>query len=119
MLPLFTLLAQNEVTYPSVSLGFTIPPFNEVLTFVIRFLFIVSGLMAILFLLLGGLAWITSGGSKEGVDKAREKIQQAIIGLIVIFATLTLVGVIEQIFFNDTTGGLGVTRPIKFPKLIK
>jgi len=98
----------------TVKLGFTVPSFDTVLSFIIRFFFIVSGLVALLYLLLGALSWITSGGNKESVDKAREKIQAALIGLILIFVVLAIVSVIENIF----SLGLGITKPIVFPKLI-
>lgn len=122
---LMNLLAQgvtNEPTtpvggssYSAVNLGFTIPSFDAVLTFIIRFFFIVAGLIAILYLLLGALGWITSGGNKESVDKAREKIQNALIGVILIFAVLAIVGVLE----NVLGFGMGITKPIVFPQLIK
>lgn len=106
--------ALPNVTSAPVALGFTIPTFSEVLTFIIRFFFIVAGLVAIIYLLLGALAWITSGGNKENVDKAREKIQNALIGVILIFAVLAIIGVVENIF----SLGLGITKPILFPQLI-
>jgi len=106
-----------DVQYPQVNLGFTIPKFNDVLTFGIRFFFIVAGLVALLYLLLGALAWITSGGNKESVDKAREKIQAALVGLILIFVVLAIIAVIENIFFLPNQG-LGLTKPIVFPGLI-
>ncbi|MEK7597132.1 MAG: hypothetical protein AAB441_00625 [Patescibacteria group bacterium] len=107
----------GDVPLPKVDLGFAIPQFNEVLTFIIRFFFIIAGLVALVFLLLGALSWITSGGNKESVDKAREKIQAAIVGLILIFVVLATVAVIENIFFPGDTG-LGVTKQIVFPGLI-
>ena len=110
-------LAAQDVSYAPVTLGFKVPVFNEVLTFVIRFFFIIAGLVALLYLLLGALSWITSGGNKESVDKAREKIQAALIGLILIFVVLALVAVIENIFFPGNSG-LGITKPIVFPGLI-
>jgi cbb3-type cytochrome oxidase subunit 3 len=120
--PLGKMLAQLPTTTfntvssnANVNLGFAIPSFDTVLSFGIRFLFIVAGLIALLYLLLGALAWITSGGNKESVDKAREKIQAALVGLILIFAVLAIVAVIENIF----SLGLGLTRPIVFPKLIQ
>lgn len=105
---------RTETSNSNVNLGFRVPSFDTVLSFAIRFLFIVAGLVALLYLLLGALAWITSGGNKESVDKAREKIQAALIGIILIFAVLAIVGVVENIF----SLGLGITRPIVFPKLI-
>ncbi len=121
MLNLFTLLSQTQpstdvgsISYSNVKLGFQIPSFDAVLTFIIRGFFIVAGLVALLYLLMGALAWITSGGNKENVDKAREKIQAALIGVILVFVVLAIVGVVE----NMLNLGLGVTREIVFPKLI-
>lgn len=102
-------------TVSKVSPGFTIPGFDQVLTFIIRMFFIVAGLVALIYLLLGALTWITSGGNKENVDKAREKIQAALVGIILIFLVLAIVGVVENIF----SLGLGITKDIVFPKLIQ
>jgi cytochrome bd-type quinol oxidase subunit 2 len=113
----FLAVMAQDVSYAPVTLGFKIPVFNEVLTFIIRFFFIIAGLVALLYLLLGALSWITSGGNKESVDKAREKIQAALIGLILIFVVLAIVAVIENIFFPGNSG-LGITKPIVFPGLI-
>ena len=117
MLAFFTVLAQ-DISYAPVNLGWRIPAFDEALTFLIRTFFVVAGLLAVLYLLLGAMAWITSGGNKENVDKAREKIQAALIGLIILFLILTIVGVVEQIVFPPTSG-LGIMKPIKFNVLIK
>ncbi len=117
MLSFFTVLAQ-DVTVAQVQVGFTIPDFGDVLTFVIRLFFIIAGLMAMLYLLLGAFSWITSGGNKEAVDKARDKIMNAVIGVVLIFAALAIVGLIEQLFF-PVGSGLGITRPIRFQKLVK
>ncbi|MDO8741801.1 MAG: hypothetical protein Q7J11_01505 [Candidatus Roizmanbacteria bacterium] len=104
--------------YGKVLLGFRIPDITDILTFVFRFFFIVAGLIALLYLLLGAMAWITSGGNKESVDKAREKIQAAVIGLVLIFVVLAIVIVIENVFFLPGQG-LGLSKPIVFPGLIQ
>jgi len=117
MLTFLTVLADDITSIP-VDLKFKIPAFDQVLTFIIRFFFIIAGLVALIYLLLGALAWITSGGNKESVDKAREKIQNAIIGVILIFVVLAVVGVMENMFFPAGCG-LGITKSICFPKLIQ
>lgn len=117
MLDFLTVHAQ-DVTVAQVQVGFTIPQFGDVLTFIIRIFFILSGLIAMLFLLLGAFAWITSGGNKEAVDKARDKIMNAVVGVILIFAVLAIVGLMEQLFF-PADSGLGITKPIKFQRLVK
>lgn len=104
-----------DISYAPVKLGFSVPSLDQVLTFLIRGFFVISGLVALIYLLLGALSWITSGGNKENVDKAREKIQAALIGVILVFIVIALVGVIE----NVLSLGLGITRPIVFPKLIQ
>jgi len=107
-----------DAIYPKVQLGFKIPDISQILTFILRFFFIIAGLVALLYLLLGALSWITSGGNKESVDKAREKIQAAVVGLILIFVVLALVIVIETVFFIPGEG-LGISKPIHFPGLVE
>lgn len=107
--------AVNTYPVPTVSLGFAVPTFAQVLTFLIRLFFVIAGIVALLYLLLGAFGWITSGGNKEAVDKAREKIQAALIGLILIFAVLAIVTVMENIL----SIGLGISKPIEFPQLIQ
>ena len=114
----FLIVHAQDVTIAPVQVGFTIPQFGDVLTFIIRFFFIIAGLVAMLYLLLGAFAWITSGGNKESVDKARDKIMNAVIGIILIFAVLAVVGLIEQLLFPDRSG-LGITKPIRFQRLVK
>ncbi len=102
----------------TVDVGFKIPDISTVLTFILRTFFVIAGIITILYLLLGAFAWITSGGNKESVDKAREKIQNAIVGMILIFAVLAVVTLIEQVLF-PAGSGLGITKPIKFQRLIQ
>ncbi len=111
-LNLFTVYAADA----QVSLPFQIPSLGDLLTFFIRIFFIIAGLTALLFLLTGALQWITSGGSKENVDKARERIQQALIGVILIVAVLTLITLFEQVIFNKQIC-FGISCPIDFKSL--
>ena len=87
---------------------------SDVITFLIRGFFMVAGLAAILYLLMGAFSWVTSGGNKENVEKAREKIQAAVLGLIIIFIVLSLVVLVESIF----NVGLGISKEIKVPTLV-
>lgn len=107
-----------DYTVVPVDVGFKIPDFGEVLTFLIRTFFIIGGIMALLYLLLGAFSWITSGGNKESVDKARDKITNALIGVILIFVVLAAVTVVEQILF-PAGSGLGITKPIQFKRLVQ
>jgi hypothetical protein len=97
------------------NIGFVPPSFQDILTFGIRLFFVIAGLAALFYLLLGALGWITSGGSKEGVDKAREKITAAVIGLVLVFVVFGIVALLEVVLNR----GFGVTKSIDLPTLIK
>lgn len=99
-------------------LGFRIPSLSEVLTFAIRAFFIIAGLVALVFLLLGALAWITSGGDKESVSKAQSKITSAIIGVILIVVVLAIIVTLEQVVFAGRLC-LGLSCPITIPSLLQ
>ena len=99
-------------------LGFAIPSLGDILTFFIRAFFAIAGISALFYLLLGAFAWITSGGDKDSITAAREKIQAAIIGLILIVAVLALIWTLEQVVFAKRIC-LGVSCPVTIPGLIK
>jgi hypothetical protein len=98
-------------------LGFRVPNLSDVMTFAIRMVFVIGGLAALFFLLLGAIAWITSGGDKDAVSKAQAKIQAAIIGVIMIAVVLALVVTLEQIVFARKIC-LGLSCPITLPSLL-
>lgn|SRR3989338_3622405 len=66
----------------------------------------------------GGLAWIVSGGNKESVEKARDKIVAALIGVIIMVAVLSLVVALEQVVFKQSIC-FGISCPITLPDLLK
>lgn len=101
----------------SVSLGWTIPSIGEILTFVIRFFFVMAGLLALFFLLLGALGWVTSGGSKEGVEKAREKIVAAVVGVVLIVVVLSIIWTLEKVVFHCNIC-FGIACPLTIPSII-
>lgn len=106
------------VQVDQTALGFQIPSLSDILTFLIRFFFVIAGLAALLYLLLGAFAWITSGGNKEGVEKAREKIQAAVIGVILIVITLAIIWTLEQVIFAKQIC-FGISCPLTMPSLVK
>jgi cytochrome bd-type quinol oxidase subunit 2 len=120
LLPLQKVMAvdDSQVQVNEGDLGFKIPNLGEILTFVIRFFFVLAGLAALLYLLLGALSWITSGGNKENVEKARDKIQAAIVGMIVIVLVVALIWTLEQVVFKETLC-FGISCPITIPSLLK
>ena len=109
--------AVNCVNVDAGSLGFKIPTLGDILTFAIRVLFVVAGLAALFYLLLGAFAWVTSGGDKDAVTAAREKIQAAVIGMILIVGVLAIIWTLEQVIFNRRIC-LGLSCSLTLPGLI-
>lgn len=97
--------------------GIGIPDLSRLLSFMIKIFFSIAAIVALLYLLLGALAWITSSGSKEAVEKAQQKIQAAVIGLILIAAVLAIAVTLETYVF-DRQVCFGLSCEIKIPKLL-
>ena len=68
---------------------------------ILGFLLAIAGLLSFLYLLTGGIQWITSGGDKTGVDTARQKILNAIIGLVITFGTWAIVKLVFDFLGMD------------------
>ncbi|HVF69067.1 MAG TPA: pilin [Xanthomonadales bacterium] len=58
---------------------------GNIVSTIVTVLLIAAVLIALFFLIWGGIRWITSGGDKGKVDEARKHIVAAIIGLIIAF----------------------------------
>lgn len=69
--------------------------FAEWLSRIFGAILAVSALMVLIFLLWGAISWITSGGDKGKLEGARNRITQAIIGLIVLVASTAIFMMIQ------------------------
>lgn len=60
--------------------------------------FVIAGIIALFFLIWGGIKWILSGGDKTKVEAARSTIIAALIGLIITFLAYFLLSMILGLF---------------------
>lgn len=88
-------------------------PFTKFLSNFIGFLTTLAGILFLIYFLFAGLSWVTSGGDKAKVEKAKDQLTQAAIGLIVVIAAYSIVGVIGRVF------GLDILNPIKIIETLK
>lgn len=72
-------------------LCFSASSLGGVVSSFITLLFILVGLIALFFLVWGGIKWLMSEGDKNAVEGARNHIINAVIGLIVIFLSYLIV----------------------------
>lgn len=61
---------------------------------VLGFVMVIAALMVLLYLVLGGIEWITSGGDKGKTESARNKITAAVIGLVILAASYAVLLVV-------------------------
>ncbi len=67
---------------------------GTLLTKALNFVMILGALLVFMYLIWGGIEWITSGGDKGKTEAARNKITAAIVGLIVLAASWALLGLV-------------------------
>ena len=65
-----------------------------------------AGLIAVLFLIVGGFWYITSAGNEETAEKGRATAINAIIGIIIIILSWVIVNVVSNLVSKDTATGI-------------
>lgn len=82
--------------------------FAEWLTRIFGAILAVSALLVLIYLVWGAISWITSNGDSSKVQKARDQMTQAIIGLIVLAASTAIFMLVQNalgIEVLNITGG--------------
>lgn len=65
---------------------------------------LVAGIAAFIYMVYGGVQWVTSGGEKDKLNDARAKITQAIVGLAVVASAWAIFKLVDYFF------GIGITN---------
>ena len=73
--------------------------FQKFIPSLISLAFVVGAIIFFFTLVLGAIQWISSGGDKQALEGAKGKITNAIIGIVILFATFAVIKLIE-LFFN-------------------
>lgn len=73
----------------------------------------IAVIIALFFLIYGGIKWILSGGDKGGVEAARNTIVAAIVGLVITFLAFLIINIVGGLFninlLNFTFPSLNLT----------
>lgn len=91
----------------------TIRPINNAVSVVrgiIQFILVVAFVAAFIFLIIGGLRWITAGGDEKAVSSARNMITAALVGLVIVLVAYAIIRLVE-IFFQVNIISQGVNIP--------
>lgn len=91
---------------PQDTLG-QIPSLIQIIRAIIQFILVVAFVLAFIFLLIGGIRWITAGGDEKAVSGARGTITAALVGLVIVLVAYALIRLVETFFgVNIITGGV-------------
>lgn len=74
---------------------------TQAISSVIGIMTVAAGIWFILIFLTGGFYWITSSGDKAKLHEARERINNALIGLIIVVAGWSILALAGQFFGYD------------------
>lgn len=77
----------------------------------IRLAFIIALIMVLAMLVWGAVEWIMSGGSKEGLDGARKRIINALIGLTILAVAFAVVNLAGNFLGIDLLGDFIIPSP--------
>ena len=97
------------------------PPFNvlcsltkdstpNIISVIITILFIAAVVIALIFLIYGGIKWILSGGDKTNVEAARNHIIAAIVGLIIALGAYLILNIILKTFLGTSITEFTIPR---------
>ncbi len=96
ILQLFGTVNPPVPAYGTVFTGF-VPFFNNIL----RLIFVIAGLYAVLNLIIGGFGFMNSGGDAKAIENAWNRIWQSLVGLIIIVSSFLLAVILGYLIFGD------------------
>ena len=74
---------------------------SQVILRVIEILLAIAGLVAVIFLIVGGFRYITAGGNEETAEGAKKTLVNAIIGVVIVILAFVIVRVISNALINQ------------------
>lgn len=85
---------------------------GELLGQLLILLFAFAALLAFVFVIIGGIQWITAGGDKMAAQAARDRITAAVVGLIIVVAAFAITLIITTLLgVNIFSGAIEFPAP--------
>lgn len=89
--------------------------FEKIVNNVITTTLGISGVLALIAFIYGGITWMTSQGNSAKVEKGKNMMIWAVAGLLIIFAAYSIITLIFTAFYggggSDTIGDIGGLDP--------
>src|SRR3989344_2043928 len=100
----------------------SVPFFNigSLLGQVFAFVLITASILLFLYLILGGVQWMTGGGDKVATQAAKDRLTAALVGILIILSVYGVMKIVEAAFGINVLGSIKLpTAPDSIPYLIK
>ena len=99
--PSYTFAASNDQIFSSCSQAPSSPvckdkntttnPVNHIIKVAVSIVALMTGIAAVIMIIIGGLTMVTSSGNSEAVANSRKRIIYALIGLVIVALAWTLI----------------------------
>lgn len=76
---------------------------NQMVTNIIQWFFGFAGVVAVVFVLIGGVSYMTSAGNPSQTQKAKQTITYALIGLVIVALAEVITGFVSNLIRNADT----------------
>ena len=86
-------------TFDDTKIPFT--DIGQLMSSALGLLFFFAGMLAFVFIVIGGIQWITAGGDAKAATSARDRITAAVVGLLVVVAAFAITLILGQVFGID------------------
>jgi len=73
----------------------------QIIATIIRFFIVIGGILLLFQLIRGGTNWILSEGKPDKLEQAQNEIREAIIGFLILAASIAIVNFLGSIFGLD------------------
>jgi len=81
---------------------------SSIVSRLVTLLLVLAIVVALIFLITGGIRWIMSGGDKGKLDSARGTVTGAVVGLIIALLAFFILNVITFLFTKNTITNLTI-----------
>ena len=81
---------------------------NDLVGRIVTILLIVAIVLALIFLVIGGIRWITSGGDKGKLESARGTVTAAVVGLVVALSAFLILNIVTYFFLNGSISSFDI-----------
>ena len=85
-------------------------------SFGVKMFIIVCSLVMLLYMLWGAFDWIVSGGEKDKIAKAQNKITNAVLGIVILIVVLSIFGLVTGDILGIIVNQGGVWQ-FKLPRI--